>query len=77
MAQAAEFDGQRANLCAVGGADMPHLAEEAAALKAIWGEQLTVIDGPACTKKRVLESMREPYDIVHFMCHGTYFGDKG
>lgn len=66
---------QRVLMIGYGGADMPHLAEEAAALEAIWGEQLTVIDGPACTKKRVLESMREPYDIVHFMCHGTYSED--
>src|SRR5262249_21064280 len=63
---------QRVLMIGYGGTDMSHLVEEAAAFKAIWGEQLTVIDGPACTKKSVLGAMGAPYDIVHIMCHGTY-----
>lgn len=74
-AQTVPPEKQRVLMIGYGGADMPHLAEEAAALKAIWGEQLTMIDGPACTKKSVLGSMRDPYDIVHIMCHGTYSED--
>ena len=59
-------------LVGYGGEDMPHLAEEEARLRAIWGERLTVLNGLACSKRSVFEAMQQPYDIIHAMCHGTY-----
>jgi len=52
--------------------DMPRLADEMRELKSIWGKHLTVIEGAACTKQDVMEALCQPYDIIHFMCHGTY-----
>lgn len=59
-------------LVGYGGDDMSHLAEEEAGLRTLWGDRLTVLDGSTCTKRSVLDALRQPYDIIHAMCHGTY-----
>lgn len=57
------------------GDDIGQQEPEIARLRAAWGERLTLLPGARCTKRSVLEALREPYDIVHFLCHGSYDWD--
>ena len=54
------------------GDDMPGVQAETERLRAIWADRLTILHGSQATKRTVLESLLQPYDIVHFMSHGTY-----
>ena len=71
-AAGASSAGTRVLALGYGGDDMPEHEEELASLAATWGTQATVIPGAQCTKKTVLAMLREPWDIIHIACHGTF-----
>jgi hypothetical protein len=54
------------------GDDIPAQSEELASLQEIWGDQLTVVPGPDCSKESVLRVLAQPFDIIHAVCHGTF-----
>jgi hypothetical protein len=54
------------------GDDIPAQSDELASLQEIWGDQLTVVPGPDCSRDSVLRALAEPYDIIHAVCHGTF-----
>lgn len=54
------------------GSDLPHTRDEIQALRDLWKDQMTLLEGDACTKRRVLNELRGDYGYIHFTCHGTF-----
>ncbi|TDU84451.1 CHAT domain-containing protein [Kribbella voronezhensis] len=74
VARPGDRDLRSARVLALGydGEDIPAQNAELASLQEIWGDQLTVVPGPECSKESVLRALAEPFDIVHAVCHGTF-----
>jgi CHAT domain-containing protein len=54
------------------GEDLTNAATEVEVLRGLFGKRATVLSGATSNKVAVLRELQEPYDYIHFVCHGTY-----
>lgn len=63
---------QRLLVVGYGGDDLSAVEDELDQICKAWGTGVEVIAGKSCTKKAVCSVMGEPFDMIHFACHGSF-----
>jgi CHAT domain-containing protein len=58
------------------GSVLRHADEEAAAVSGLYGDRALYLAAESCDKRRVVEELNGDYDVIHFICHGTYDIDR-
>jgi len=54
------------------GDDLTNAAREVDVLHTLFGERMVLLSGADCNKLSVLDQLRQDYEYIHFVCHGTY-----
>ena len=52
--------------------DLPHTKREIESLRQVWKDRMVLLDGERCTKRQVMEELKNNYDYLHFSCHGSF-----
>ena len=52
--------------------DLPETKREIENLRNIWKDRVVLLDSERCTKREVIDELKNNYDYLHFSCHGSF-----